>query len=311
MSRGRISYHYLLFIQYIVFFLDINRYGLYENRIPLFRSTTFEGEPMAENRKILDRRKFLIKGAAFLFGGLFGVSSLSKAFAFEENENKSFIKSHIALIIDDIGYSRNRARRFLDLGVPMTYAILPRLKNTHDLAIEIHDEGHEILLHQPMEPYNPDLDPGPGALYVGDRAEKIIKVMEENISSLPFIAGVNNHMGSRFTSSQEKMNQALRIIKKGGFFFVDSLTSNHSMAYRTARRLHMVTAYRNIFLDNRPDEKYILSQLRKLKRHALKYGNAIAIGHPHPETARAIGHFLKDLNKSDISMVYVSRLLHA
>lgn len=265
---------------------------------------------MVENKEILNRRRFLMNGAAFLFGGLFGLSNFSKAFAFEENQKRAFITPRIALIIDDIGYSRHRARRFLDLRIPMTFAILPRLKHTHDLAIEIHNEGHEILLHQPMEPTNPSLNPGPGALYMRDRAEKIVRVIEENISSLPFIAGVNNHMGSRFTSSQKKMNQALMIIKKGGFFFVDSLTSNHSMAYKTARRLHMDTAYRNIFLDNRPDEKYILSQLRRLKRHALKYGNAIAIGHPYPETAKAIGHFIKDLKESGISQVYVSRLLH-
>jgi polysaccharide deacetylase 2 family uncharacterized protein YibQ len=122
----------------------------------------------------MDRRSFLLKSAGLLVGSLFGVNSFSKVFALEKHQTHPFIKPRIALIIDDIGYSLSRARRFLDLGAPITYSILPRQVYSHDLAIEIHGQGHEIMLHQPMEPYNANLfDPGPGALYVGDGAERI------------------------------------------------------------------------------------------------------------------------------------------
>jgi len=258
---------------------------------------------MAKRRETLNRRKFLFNSAYFLAGSLFGLNCFSRAFALEEYK--------MALIIDDIGYSLHRARQFLELGVPITFSILPGLTKSHDLALQIHRNGHEIMLHQPMEPYNPALDPGPGALYVGDGAKKIFRIVEENFSSVPFAIGVNNHMGSRLTSRQKEMKDVLRVIRERNLFFVDSLTSSRSMAYRTAKRLHITSACRNIFLDNRLDESAILTQLHKLKKHALKYNCAIGIGHPFPETAKAIGRFQKSLKGSGVSLVHVSRVLHS
>jgi polysaccharide deacetylase 2 family uncharacterized protein YibQ len=258
----------------------------------------------------MDRRNFLLKSAGLLVGSFFGVNSFSKVFALEKHKIQPFIQPRIALIIDDIGYSLSRARRFLDIGAPITYSILPRLAYSHDLAIEIHDQGHEIMLHQPMEPTNVNLfDPGPGALYVGDGVEKIGMIMEENISGIPFAVGVNNHMGSRFTECREEIGAALSIVKKRGLFFIDSLTSSRSKAYQTARRLHIAAAGRNIFLDNLHEKSAVFHQLNKLKKHAQKYGHAVGIGHPFPETARAIGQFIKDIKDSDVSLVYMSGIL--
>jgi polysaccharide deacetylase 2 family uncharacterized protein YibQ len=167
------------------------------------------------------------------------------------------------------------------------------------------------MLHQPMEPYDPGLDPGPGAIYVRDKTHKITRIIEENILDIPFIRGVNNHMGSRFTASQREMNQALEVIKGKNLFFIDSLTTSRSMAYQMARRLHMPAASRDVFLDNIPDEAAVLYQLNKLKKLAMMFGHAIGIGHPYPETARAMKLFLKDSRRSDISFVNISRLIAA
>ncbi|MBW1720521.1 MAG: divergent polysaccharide deacetylase family protein [Deltaproteobacteria bacterium] len=241
-------------------------------------------------------------------GAFFGFSGISKAFASERGSRRGGKgPARIALIVDDIGFSPSRAHRFLDIGVPITFAVLPRVPYSHALAREIHEAGHEIMLHQPMEPFNPEVDPGPGALFVGDGADKIARVMEENISEIPFATGVNNHMGSRFTSSEKEMEEALAVIKEKNLFFVDSLTTSRSTGYETARRLHMAAACRNIFLDTRLDESAIFAQLERLARRALSRGAAIGIGHPFPETARAVGRFVRNLR--GIRLVYVSSLL--
>ena len=257
----------------------------------------------------MDRRHFLIKSATFLAGSLVGCNGLSKALALDQSPNISPLSPCVALIIDDIGYNLDRAHQFLKLQVPITYAILPRLPKTHTLAREIHGEGHEIMLHQPMEPFNATLNPGPGALYVGDDANRITNTLMENISDVPFAVGVNNHMGSRFTSRKKEMKQTLGVIKEKDLFFVDSLTTSRSTAYQTARHLHIGTACRNIFLDNKTEEGAIFSKLMQLKKHALKYGNAIGIGHPHTNTARAISRFINDHMDAKLSLVYVSFLI--
>jgi len=255
---------------------------------------------MAESSKKMGRREFLRRTPPLLLGSLLGMGLFSKVFAFQPR---------IALIIDDIGYSRHRAEPFLDLPIDMTFSILPKLRKSEILAREFHDQGQEIMLHQPMEPYDQDLDPGPGALFVGDEPEKIAKTLDDNISEIPHAVGVNNHMGSRFTASRREISEALRVVKKRDLLFVDSLTSSKSKAYKTARNLHLAAGYRNTFLDNIPCESKIHAQLQRLKKHVLQSGQGIGIGHPYPETARAIRRFINDLQGSGISFVHVSRLI--
>ncbi|MBA7582853.1 hypothetical protein ES708_24791 [subsurface metagenome] len=220
-------------------------------------------------------------------------------------------RPRIALIIDDIGYSIPRARQFLSLNIPITFSILPRVPYSRDLAVEISDHGHEVMLHQPMQPYDSSLDPGPGALYEGDDPSRISGIIEENISGVPLAIGVNNHMGSRFTECQREIHQALKVIKNNDLFFIDSRTSNNSKAFKTARNLHLTTDRRNVFLDTVRNESTILYRLHQLKRCARRYGHAIGIGHPFPETARAIEYFLRDLPASDISFVHISKVMYS
>ena len=282
-----------------------------------------EGHCQDHHRQIeLDRRLFLKKGLAFLAGGLLGWNSFSKA---EASEKLAFsmpaphlhtpfdtpLTPRIALIIDDIGSSISRARAFLGLGIPITFSILPQMPYSEFLADEIDREGQEIMLHQPMEPYCHEIDPGPGAVYIAYRSTRIENIVEKNLLQIPQAKGVNNHMGSRFTSSSRKVAQALKIIKQRDLFFVDSLTSVHSKAYRMAKRLHMRTAPRNVFLDDPPDPAAIRFHFRHLVNHARQYGSAIGIGHPHLTTLRALHEFRRDLihRESDLQLVPVSYLL--
>ena len=260
---------------------------------------------MEEKSMVMDRRMFLSKTSLFLTGSFLGLTCFSKAFA----SDKTTKNSKLALIIDDIGFSRTRLNRFLEIGAPITFSILPRLAKSLVSAEEIHSLGHEIMLHQPMEPADPLLDPGPGAVFVGDKTDKILSVIEENISDIPFITGINNHMGSKFTACKKEIEEALMAVKANDLFFVDSLTTNRSIAYDTALELKIATACRNIFLDNIPEEKVILAQLNRLKTLAMRTGHAIGIGHPYPETAAAINSFYRSLGDSEVSMVHISNLI--
>jgi uncharacterized protein len=257
----------------------------------------------------MNRREFLARTAFFLLGGFFKVRDLPKAQAFEALSSDSGPEPSISLIIDDIGANLSGAKWFLDLNIPITFAVLPRLCKSEEAAALVHDAGHEIMLHQPMEPDDRHLDPGPGALFVGYGSNKIARIMEENISLIPFVAGVNNHMGSRFTRYSGEVLETLQVVKEKGLFFVDSLTTSRSKAYETARNLNMPAASRNVFLDNILEEPAIVHQLSLLKKSALRQGHSVGIGHPFPETARAIRSFLKEQGDSSFSWVYVSRLI--
>jgi polysaccharide deacetylase 2 family uncharacterized protein YibQ len=215
----------------------------------------------------------------------------------------------MAIIIDDIGFSRSRAHNFLSLNIPLTFSILPRITYTRELAETLHGAGHEIMLHQPMEPVDNSFNPGPGALYTAYRQPEIVAAIEKNISQIPNVIGVNNHMGSKFTADPDKMRQALDVVKSRQLFFVDSMTTNRSAGFPTASRLGITAVRRNIFLDNRLAVADILRQLDQLQGHALKTGKAVAIGHPFPETVAALRIFNRRRKKAGVKFVHISGIL--
>jgi len=255
-------------------------------------------------------RRQLIKYVCLMTGGcLLGLLKVSRGFAAADTAPRNVQCPKIALIIDDIGYNRTLAWQFVSLNEILTFSILPQISYSRELSFELNAKGYEVMLHQPMEPYNNCCDPGPGALFVGDNAQHIEKTLQTNFRGIPFAKGVNNHMGSKFTASPNEIGDALKVIRSRGLYFVDSYTSNRSLAHTTARRYHMPTAHRNVFLDNVRNESAIMSQLAHLQNHARLYGRAIGIGHPFPETARAIGRFAQKLKHSDVSLVPVSHIL--
>jgi polysaccharide deacetylase 2 family uncharacterized protein YibQ len=218
-------------------------------------------------------------------------------------------EARLAVIIDDIGHSRRRAAAFLAIKARLTYAVLPHLPYSAQLAEAIHDRGHEVLLHQPMEPFDRQLDPGPGALFIGDTAARIADVVHTNLEAVPHAGGVNYHMGSRFTASGDHIRCALQAIHQHGLFFVDSLTTCHSKAYPTACGMHMTSGRRDAFLDNDRRPQAILHCLYAVVNRALTRGQAIAIGHPYPETAAALALFCSEIQDTPVRMVPVSHLL--
>ena len=260
---------------------------------------------MPDNCAEIKRRDFLYKSAVFLTGTMLGLTCRSKAFANPCSEKSP----QIAIIIDDIGFSESHLDNFLSIGAPFTFSILPKLHLSSLLAEKIHREGYEVMLHQPMEPLDPSIDPGPGALYVKDPPDKIVDIIKENISETPFVTGINNHMGSRFTACRAEMKEALSVVRDEGLFFVDSITTSRSKGYNTAKIMHISAVRRNVFLDNVQEETSIHRQLEKLKRLALKHGQAIGIGHPFPETSRAVNRFFQEICSTNISMVSISHLI--
>ena len=132
----------------------------------------------------------------------------------------------VAIIIDDLGYDMNIARKFLALDVNLTCAVLPQSGYFRKIAQLARKEGHDVMLHQPMEPNEyPMINPGPGALLSAMTPDERIKQLNDNIDSIPGICGVNNHMGSKTTTMSDEMNQIFTVLKKRGLFFIDSRTN--------------------------------------------------------------------------------------
>ncbi len=215
----------------------------------------------------------------------------------------------VALIIDDMGNGNEPLERLLALKLPLTISVLPHTPQGKQVARRAFAAGLGVMLHLPMEPQGyPSLQPGPGALLCAMPPEKIRAVVKEDLASVPHAAGVNNHMGSRFSRRPELLEVALGAIKRRGLFYVDSFTSADSQGLATAQRLGLATARRDVFLDHDNQAGAIERQLERLLKIARKRGRAIAIGHPLPATLRALERWAPRLQK-EVELVKVEDLV--
>lgn len=213
------------------------------------------------------------------------------------------------IIIDDIGYDKNLADRFLGLNIPLTFSMLPFSPFQEDIAQAAETKGLEIMLHLPMEPDEyPKVDPGPGALLTSMTPDELIRQLAEDIRSVPGAKGVNNHMGSKMTAVSSQLHQIFSILKKEGLFFIDSRTTVNTLCKPSARLLQVPFAERDVFLDHVATADFVRQQIIELIETAEREGRAIAIGHPHEVTVQVLEEMLPEL-KERVRLVPASRLV--
>ncbi len=216
----------------------------------------------------------------------------------------------VAIIIDDIGYEMKPVRELLAIDENITFAVLPLLAHSREAAEALHQAHREILLHLPMEPLSyPKEKPGSGALFTDMNDEEILFQLRRNMDSVPYASGVNNHMGSKFMADEEKLTLVFRELKKKNLFFIDSRTTGDSKTEAAAHKARLTVMSRKIFLDNERDTSKIYQILMEAAR--LSDGNSplIVIGHPYPETIRAVREASRMYREKGIAIVPVSALL--
>jgi len=185
-----------------------------------------------------------------------------------------------AFVIDDVAYETASMDRFASLGIPLTFAILPREKHSKELALKATSLNFPVMLHLPMEPLDKvHNDPGPTGLYLNMSDIELKKQFERDVRSVPNIVGINNHMGSAFTENEMKMELVLAWVKTRGVYFLDSRTSTKSVVCRAARHVGVACLANETFLDNEDSVPGIEHQLDIVMKLAVKHGETIAIGH--------------------------------
>ena len=216
-------------------------------------------------------------------------------------------RPRVAILIDDMGHDLAIGRAFLRLETNLSFAFLPLAPHSRQLAGEAELLGRDILLHLPLEPEDPEEDPGPGALSVAMDRPTMRATFLDDLKRLPLARGVNNHMGSKFTASRPDMEYLLELIGQKDLFFVDSVTTPASVGFELARARGMPAARRHIFLDHQPDRKTIIAQLEQLIDLARHQGEAVAIGHPRSATLEALRHLAPRL-ATEVTVVNIHEL---
>jgi polysaccharide deacetylase 2 family uncharacterized protein YibQ len=218
-------------------------------------------------------------------------------------------KPVIAIIIDDLGVDRKRSERMAQLKAPLTLSYMTYADDVARQARDAKAHGHELMVHVPMQPQSASYDPGPEVLEVGLAADEIRRRLDWGLSRFEGYVGINNHMGSRFTSDPAGMRVVMAELRRRGIAFIDSVTSERTVGAEIARHYGVAFAARHVFLDNDQGVAHVRAQLAKTEAHARKHGAAIAIGHPHDGTIEALAGWLPGLEGRGFVLVPVSTII--
>ncbi len=219
-------------------------------------------------------------------------------------------KPQLVIIIDDLGYNMEVFNKLITIDQEITYAILPQLAFSLETAETVNKKGHDIILHLPMQPKEwPKYDPGNGALLISDDSKTIQKKMASNFESVPYIVGVNNHMGSAYTQHKRGLDVLMTILKEKELFFLDSKTAPGDISKRSAKSKGVRFLSRNIFLDNIQNPDYVRNQLYKAVKISKKWGKAIVIGHPYEVTYQVLSKELPLLEEQGIHIARITDIL--
>ncbi len=216
----------------------------------------------------------------------------------------------IAIVIDDLGNDAARTNAAIALPANVTLSFLPYPKRTLELSRLAHSAGHEVIVHLPMQPTGNE-NPGEGALKVGLRSDELQQRLGWSLARVSEYDGVNNHMGSRFTTSRADLLPVMRELKARGLFFLDSRTTEKTQVERVAREVGVMTGSRDIFIDDDRSAVAIARQLALIEDFARKNGNVIAIGHPYPETLKALSTWTKTIKERGFRLAPLREVLRA
>jgi uncharacterized protein len=218
-------------------------------------------------------------------------------------------RPEIAIVLDDVGLDKKGAERAIALPEPVTLSFMAYATDLPQMAEAAHRNGHELMLHVPMEPISRSEDMGPNGLSVDLSRDEVLRRLRWDLDRFDGYVGINNHMGSRFTADAAGMSWVLEELKARGLLFLDSRTIGNSVGIELARKFGVPHAGRDVFLDNVIEPAPIAAQLAETEEIARRHGSAIAIGHPHDVTLDVLTPWLAGLKAKGFVLVPLSTIV--
>jgi polysaccharide deacetylase 2 family uncharacterized protein YibQ len=210
-------------------------------------------------------------------------------------------KPKLVIIIDDV-HTRAQLNAIKALDMKVTPSIFPPYKLAPQSHLLARGLDH-YMIHLPMESSTRKFNRQYKTLKTSFSKEQIRSRIKELRALFPTAKYINNHTGSVFTANYKAMYTLYEILREEGFVFIDSRTSASTKVRKVSHAFGDAYVARDIFIDNIHTIPYIHQQLQKAVKMAKKKGYAIAIGHPHSVTMKALAR-AKDIFK-DIELVYI------
>ena len=214
----------------------------------------------------------------------------------------------IAIVVSGLGIGTSgTADALAKLPGPVTFAFAPHSVNVEQLAARARNDGHELLLQIPMEPFDyPDNDPGPRTLLTTADAGQNIDRLHWLMSRFQGYVGISNYLGARFTASEPAFAPVLRETAKRGLIYLDDGTSPKSMASQIASTDGLAFAKAEVVIDAVPTAAEIDRALKRLEKAARERGIAVGIAGALPVAIERIAKWAKAAEARGFTLVPIS-----
>lgn len=211
----------------------------------------------------------------------------------------------VAVVVDDVGYDERALETLARWDAPFAVAVIPSAPFASRAVSLAREKGWDLLVHLPMEP-----ESGPSeaeAIGARDDDDAIRGRVLADLAKTPGAIGVNNHQGSKATADARVVRAVLGVVKEKGLFFLDSRTTNASVAGAEAAAMRVPFLARDVFLDDVAAEaaakggvpEALDAAWERALAVAAKRGQAIVIGHPRRETLAFLSEKVGLLGKNE------------
>ena len=244
------------------------------------------------------------------------VESVATSILYSSNIEDNIVASRIVkpdaivVVIDDFGYRNDWVLEgFLNLDASLSYAVIPGNQFSTSTGSLIHDNGYELIIHMPMQAVGSAPGEVDFRLLTTMNKENIYSRIHSALVQFPTAVGMNNHQGSAFTAHPDSMRIVASELRRQNLYFLDSVTSAHTVGAESMRSAGVPVVERDLFLDSVDDLNYVNEQLDRLAYLASQNGYAVGIGHVRVNTLLALQQSIPRLKQAGHEFVFVSEVV--
>jgi polysaccharide deacetylase 2 family uncharacterized protein YibQ len=216
-------------------------------------------------------------------------------------------RPRVAILIGGLGIGQSAtAEALAKLPPAVTLAFSPYGGDLERTASKARDEGHEIMLQVPMEPFDyPDNDPGPHTLTTRAKPQENLDRLSWVMGRLAGYTGIVTLMGAKLTADEAALAPVLKEVGSRGLVVLDDGSSTRSVL-GSAVGLPAPTARAQAVLDTVASPDAIDRELQRLEDIARERGLGIGTATALPVTIERVARWAGSLDAKGIRLVPVS-----
>ncbi|MBX9774285.1 MAG: divergent polysaccharide deacetylase family protein [Xanthobacteraceae bacterium] len=217
----------------------------------------------------------------------------------------------VAIVVGGLGIGANTtADAMRKLPGPVTLAFAPYGGDLERQVARARETEHEVMLQVPMEPFDyPDNDPGPHTLLTSIDTAQNIDRLHWLMSRFQGYVGIINHMGGRFSASEQGMAPVLREAATRGLIYLDDGSSARSLAGQIAGANNLAFAKADLIIDQVPTPADIDRALGRLETIARTRGTAVGFAGALPVSVDRISRWIKAAESRGIQLVPITAVV--